>query len=141
MSSGSELAAEDPGRWYRWRFIAAAVILAALPIREVVREASRARDAETPLDVALAPLVAALPPAGSVGWAGDGPTPHDAATARARLQFVAVPRILAFGPDGAAVVVAWASDEERLTRLLLAHRLSIRALFERGYVLCVSEGP
>ena len=40
-----------------------------------------------------------------------------------------------------AAGVAWTSDEERLGRLLHAQGLRILARFDRGYVLCASEGP
>jgi len=132
----------DPASARRWSwFSVAALVLAALPVRELVRELGRGREAVTPLDVAFAPLVAALPPVGPIGWVGDGPSRHEVSTARARLQFAAAPRILAAGTEGRAVVVAWTSDEERLGRLLHAHGLRVLARFDRGYALCAPEGP
>lgn len=122
-------------RGFAW-YTAAALVLVALPVRELIRETTRPRAPETPLDISFAPLVAALPPDVAIGWAGDGSTAHDVFTARARLQYAVAPRVVGRGSERAETVVAWAPDEERMARLLRERGLSIGARFEGGYALC-----
>jgi hypothetical protein len=120
-------------------WIGAALVLAGLPVREVVREAARARAPDVPMDVSFAPLLAALPAQGEIGYAGAAARVHDVSTARARLQYVLAPRIVRSRTRGVAAVVAWTNDEERLPELLASHGLVLRRRLVDGYVLCSPE--
>jgi hypothetical protein len=83
-----------------------------------------------PIDDQFRALLPLLPPSGSIGYVTDEPilmTPgfefQGAKQRFLQLQYALAPRILRYGDDRAAVVVAHVADPSRLQKVLQDHSL------------------
>jgi hypothetical protein len=128
-----------PQRVKRAIAVGVAVLLAAVPVREAWREARQVREPWTPLDVRFGALVRALPEAGSVGWAGEGPIEHEVVRRRILAQFALAPRALVAPREGVDAVVAWTADPARLDALAASLGLLVAARLHEGYAVLTAR--